>query len=129
MDLNAYPKLWQHQHKIMEADSVEEAFTSKLAFDCKERRGLFEVIMVLSIHGRDLQAYEFNHIISSPVKRLLKGSKDPYVALMRYRSTPLPWGDLSPAQLSTERIQTPIPQTSMLLLPNWADWMIYIRCE
>ena len=118
MDLNAYPKLWQHQHQIMEADSVEETFLGTVTSNkdkawsvnirLQRKKSLFEMIMVLSSHGRNLcslQAHEFNHIITSPrfpqsngqvewtiqtVKRLLKGSKDSYLALMSYRATLLP---------------------------------------
>ena len=65
--------------------------------------------------ARFASSYEFKHITSSPrfpqrngqvertvqtVKRLLKRSNDPYLALLSYRATPLPWCDLSPAQLS-----------------------------
>ena len=86
--------------------------------------------------ARFASSYEFNHVTSSPrfpqsngqvertvqtVKRLLKRSNDPYLALLSYRATPLPWCDLSPAQLSMgRRIRTPIPQTNKLLVPNWA---------
>ena len=81
-------------------------------------------------------SYEFNQVTSSPrfpqsngqvertvqtVKRMLKRSNDPYLALLSYRATLLPWCDLSPAQLSMgRRIRTPIPQTNKLLVPNWA---------
>ena len=101
---------------------------------------LFEVIMVPNIHHRNLckfaNSYEFNHITSSPdflksngqvegigltVKRLLKRSNDPYLALLSYCATPLPRCDLSPTQLSMgRRIRTPIPQTNKLLVLNWA---------
>ena len=79
--------------------------------------------------------YEFNHITSSPrypqsngqvertvktVKQLLLKSADPYLALLSYRTTPLPWCDLSPAELCMGRkLRTPIPQTDKLLVPEW----------
>ena len=81
-------------------------------------------------------SYEFKHVTSGPmfpqsngqvewtiqtVKRLLKRSNDPCLALLSYHATPLPWCDISPAQPSIgRRIQTPIPQTNKLLVPNWA---------
>ena len=60
------------------------------------------------------KAYNFNHITSSPhlaqsnvqaertvqtLKKLLKESSDPYLALLTYRCTPFPWCKLSPAEL------------------------------
>ena len=81
-------------------------------------------------------SYEFKHVTSSPrflqsngqvertvqtVKRLLKRSNDPYLALPSYCATPLPWYDLSSAQLSMgRRMRTPIPQTNKLLVLCWA---------
>jgi hypothetical protein len=51
---------------------------------------------------------------------MLKSSKDPLIALMSYRATPLPWCDLSPAELSMgRRIRTTIPQTNKQLVPQW----------
>ena len=59
------------------------------------------------------KAYGFTHITSSPyhqqengelekavktVKKLLKSSKDPHLALFSYQTTPLPWCNQSPAQ-------------------------------
>jgi transposase InsO family protein len=70
------------------------------------------------------QSYQFQHITSSPyypqsngeaergvgiVKQLLKKEKDPYLALMAYRSTPLQNG-YSPAELLMSRkIRTDVP--------------------
>ena len=60
------------------------------------------------------KSYGFTHVTSSPhypqsnglaernvktVKKLLKLSKDPYLALLNYRSTPLPWCGRSPGEL------------------------------
>ena len=60
------------------------------------------------------RAYQFCHITSSPhfpssngqaeravkqVKRLLKRADDPFLALLSYRSTPMPWCGKSPAEL------------------------------
>ena len=80
-------------------------------------------------------SYEFRHITSSPrfpqsngqvermvqtIKRMFKKSKDPHVALLSYRATPLPWCELSPAELSMgRRIRTSIPQTNKQLVPKW----------
>lgn len=60
------------------------------------------------------KTYQFSHVTSSPhyppsnghaerrvktVKRLLKDSDDPYLSLLSYRTTPLPWCGISPAEL------------------------------
>lgn len=81
-------------------------------------------------------SYHFQHITSSPkfpqsngqaersvqtVKNLLKKSKDPYLALLSYRATPLSWCDLSPSQLCMRRrIRTSVPQTDQMLIPQWS---------
>ena len=81
------------------------------------------------------KAYNFKHTTSSPhfpqsnghaeravqtVKKLLKGSDDPYMSLLSYRSTPLPWCGLSPAELWMGRqVRSNIPQTSDTLKPQW----------
>ena len=80
-------------------------------------------------------SYGFQHVTSSPrypqsnglaercvqtVKNLLKKSSDPYQSLLSYRSTPLTWCDLSPAELSMgRRLRTSLPQTDKLLIPQW----------
>ena len=79
--------------------------------------------------------YEFSHVTSSPkfpqsnghveravktVKEMIQKSQDPYLALLSYRATPLPWCGLSPAELCMGRkIRTPIPQTDKALCPDW----------
>ena len=79
--------------------------------------------------------YGFKHTTSSPhfpqsnghaeravqtAKNLLKGSKDPHMSLLSYRSTPLPWCGLSPAELLMGRhLRSNIPQTTESLTPKW----------
>lgn len=54
------------------------------------------------------------------VKKLLKESKDQCLALLSYRSTPLPWCGLSPAELCMDRaIRSHLPQTRHNLIPLW----------
>ena len=69
--------------------------------------------------------YGFNHITSSPhypqsngqaeravqtVKKPLKQAEDPWVALLIYHTAPLPWCNLSPAQLLMgRRLRTTVP--------------------
>ena len=81
------------------------------------------------------KCYGFRHATSSPlypqsngqaermvktVKQLISSSDDPYLALLTYRATPLPWCDLSPSELCMGRkIRTPVPQTNELLVPKW----------
>ena len=79
--------------------------------------------------------YNFKHTTSSPhfpqsnghaeravqtAKKLLKGSTDPYLSLLMYRTTPLPWCGLSPAELLMgRRLRSNIPQTIGTLTPQW----------
>ena len=79
--------------------------------------------------------YGFNHVTTSlhypqsngfaermvkTIKKLLSSSSDVYMALLSYRSTPLPWCSLSPTELLMgRRIKTDVPQTKELLIPNW----------
>ena len=79
--------------------------------------------------------YNFKHTTSSPhfpqsnghaeravqtVKKLLKGSKDHYMALLCYRSTPLTWCGLSPAELLMGRpTRCNIPRPATAFTPQW----------
>ena len=79
--------------------------------------------------------YGFRHTTSSPhfpqsnglaertvqtVKNMLKGNQDPYLAILTYRSTQLPWCGLSPAQLLIGRqLRKNLPQISEQLKPKW----------
>lgn len=89
-------------------------------------------------------AYGFSHVTSSPkfaqsngeaerhvqtVKRLLKKAKDPYLALLAYRATPLANG-YSPAQLLMgQRLRTPVPQLPSLLTPSLPNEVTVIKKE
>ena len=80
-------------------------------------------------------SYGFQHLTSSPkfpqsngqaersvqtVKALLKKSDDPYTSLLSYRTTPLSWCNLSPAELSMgRRLRSSVPQTDKMLVPQW----------
>ena len=79
--------------------------------------------------------YDFCHVTSSPhfpqsngqaergvktVKTLLADSKDPYMALLSYRTTPFPWCNLSPAQLLMGRcLRNNLPILEEQLIPKW----------
>lgn len=91
---------------------------------------------ILQISAKFANNYDFKHITSSSffaqsngqvermvrtVKQLLKQSADPYLALMSYRATPLPWCDLSPTKLLMgRRIRTSIPQITQQFVPEWS---------
>ena len=81
------------------------------------------------------EEYEIDHVTSSPhfpqsngmaergvktVKALLLQSSDPFTALLSYRATPLPWCNISPAELLMgRRLRTSVPQTTEQLTPTW----------
>ena len=50
----------------------------------------------------------------------LQGSKDPFMAFLSYRTTPMPWCHLSPAGLLMGRqLKTDVPQTKDCYIPKW----------
>ena len=54
------------------------------------------------------------------VKSLLENAQDPHMALMSYRSTPLSWCNLSPAELLMgHKIRTDVPQITKLFIQDW----------
>ena len=54
------------------------------------------------------------------VKTLILNADDPFLALLNYRATPLPWCNLSPAELLFgRRIRTTIPQLPCQMVPSW----------
>ena len=54
------------------------------------------------------------------MKSLLEHTTDPYLVLLSYRATSLPWCNYSPAELLMgRRIKTDIPQTASCLTPQW----------
>lgn len=55
-----------------------------------------------------------------PAKQLLKLSKDLDIALLNYRTTPLPWCNHAPPELLMGRyFRTTIPQITPRLIPKW----------
>ena len=80
--------------------------------------------------------YQFAHVTSSPhypasngqakravkiAKQLLKNADDPFLALLSYRATPLPWCGKSPAKLLMGRkLRSNIPQITDSLVPQWS---------
>lgn len=79
--------------------------------------------------------YSYCHVTSSPhypqsngqaerfvktTKKLLSNSQDPYMALLSYRTTPLPWCNITPAELLMGRkLRTNLPQLQEQLKPDW----------
>ena len=83
------------------------------------------------------ESYNFTHQTSSPyhpqgngeaeravrtVKSLLKDRSDPHLALLSYRTTPLPFCNYSPAQLLMGRcLRSSIPMPTQALAPKMAS--------
>ena len=81
------------------------------------------------------EKYQFKHVTSIPhfpasngqveravqtVKKLLKNSEDPFLALLSYRATPLPWCGRSPAELLMGRkIRSTLPMPTSTLVREW----------
>ena len=54
------------------------------------------------------------------VKKLLKNAEDPFLTLLTFRATPLPWCRRSPAELLMGRnIRSTLPVPNSSLLPTW----------
>ena len=82
-------------------------------------------------------SYDFKHVTSSPyhsqgngeaeravktVKKLLKNSHDPNLALLAYCSTLLLWCHLSPSQLLIGRqLRSTVPTSDTSLAPKWPN--------
>ncbi|KAL5477426.1 hypothetical protein EMCRGX_G024224 [Ephydatia muelleri] len=113
-----------------------QRFASDLFFLDMGFRKLLGVITYSSEEFSKFAAeYNFYHETSSPhfaqsngqaertvqtMKNLLRESTDPYMALLTYRSTPLPWCGLSPAELLMGRcLRTNLPQVVDRLKPTW----------
>ena len=126
-------------HEVVKLTSTTSANVISALKSVFSRRGIPEIVR--SDNGPQYasaefstfaSSYGFQHITSSPrypqsnrlaercvqtVKNLIKKSSDPYQSLLSYRSTPLTWCDLSPAEVSMGR--TLLPQTDKMLIPQW----------
>ena len=55
------------------------------------------------------------------IKELPKSYSGSYMALLSYRTTPLPWCNLSPSELLIgNKTRTDVPQTTSQLTPQWS---------
>ena len=89
--------------------------------------------------------YHFKHITSSPlyptsngqaersvqtVKHLLRNAEDPFLALLAYRATPMPWCGKSPAELLMARsLRSTVPQRNDQLVPSWPYLQDFRACN
>ena len=81
------------------------------------------------------KAYNFTHVTSSPLypqsngqvertvqtlKKILRHADDICQGLLSYRTTPMPWCNLSPSELLMgRRLRSLLPMTDNLLIPQW----------
>jgi len=79
---------------------------------------------VVDYYSRFVEVQRLNTTTSSmvkTVKALMENSTDPYMALLSYHATPMPWCGLSSAELLMGRkIWTDLPQTTASLMPQWS---------
>ena len=89
--------------------------------------------------------YHFKHITSSPlyltsngqaersvktVKHLLRNAEDPFLALLAYQATPMPWCGKSPAELLMGRsLRSTVPQTNNQLVSSWSYLQDFRACN
>jgi len=82
------------------------------------------------------KSYNFTHTTSSPLypqsngqaeravqtlKKILRQSEDVCQGLLNYRTTPMPWCNLSPAELLMGRkLRSLLPMTDQQLIPQWS---------
>ena len=87
--------------------------------------------------------YSFQHVTSSPlfaqsngqaertvqtVKKMLRDSNDPYMAILTYRSTPFPWCKRSPAELLMgRRLRGNIPVLTHQIGASWMSSVLNMR--
>ena len=113
------------------------------------RHGIPEVVISYNgpqfsseLYVKFAQQYRFRHITSSPhyprsngeaeramktVKNFLKKSREPYLALLAYRSIPLQNG-YSPAQLLMSRnLRTTLPEVREKRIPKVVDFQVLYR--
>ena len=87
----------------------------------------------------------FHHVTSSPLfpqnsgmveqmvktsKRLLQQSDDPYLALLNYRSTPIPWCGLRQEELLVGKcLRVTLPVGEKKLVPDWSYIAGFHQCD
>ena len=64
------------------------------------------------------------------MKRLLSHSDDPYLSMLIYRTTPLPWCGYSPAELLMGRkMRTNVTMLKEKLFPELPDYKKFEECD